>query len=76
MQIFVITPNNKTLTINCDKNMTIEQVKHIVSKKTDLSIEVININYIGKLLDNQMTLEAYNIQAHSNTWLSINWNAN
>ena len=65
MQIFVVNPAGKTLTLEVEKGETIEQVKAKIENKAGIPSEQQRLVYRGKPLEEAKTLEDYNITAEN-----------
>ena len=58
---------NKTITINTHKDITINELKKAIIRKTHVNIDLSNIylTHGGKILNNQKYIENYNLKPHS-----------
>eukprot|EP01084_Bolivina_argentea_P285381 489370_1 len=72
MQIFVELPDSKnTITIDCEPNDTILQIKLKIQDKLGDPPEIMHLNFSKRLSDHR-TLSDYNIQKES--FIRLNWN--
>jgi len=73
MPIFVIeTLTGKTITIDCEPSTTIAEIKVKLQEKVDgVHPRYHALVFAGKALQNDRTLESYNIQKESNLYLTI-----
>lgn len=61
MQIFIKTLIGKFITLNVDKNNTIEEIKKMIEKKEGVNVKKQILIYSGVFLDNDNTLSDYGI---------------
>lgn len=71
MQLFVITPTNKSITLEVEAGDSIENVKAKVEDKDAIPIALQLLTYNGQTLEDGHTLSDYNIQKESMLYLTI-----
>ena len=69
MQIYIRTITGKTLTINVEQKMKIENVKKLVAAKAGLPVAQQNFLFAGVQLDDNKDLEEYGIVEESMLYL-------
>jgi len=60
-QIFVKSSNNMTFTINITPDETVESLKTQIFNQEGISVDLQKLLFAGKLLENDCSLESYNI---------------
>ena len=71
MQIFVKDLNGKTLTLDVNKGYTIINIKNKIKDKLGVPIQEQNLTYGGKQLNDDKTLEYYDITEEATIQMSM-----
>lgn len=71
IQVFVKDLKNKTLTLSIPKDAPVLALKEQIAQKTGLPIDQQRLHFAGKQLENQHSIQVYNIQQESNLHLSL-----
>jgi len=64
-QIFIKLPSGKTITLDVDKNGTVNDLKQHIKDKEDIPLEEQELVYAGRVLLDKLRLIDYNIQKES-----------
>ena len=71
MQVFIKTPQGKTITIDVTPNDTIENVKAKIQDKEGITPEHQRLTYVGKYLEDGKTLADYNVKSEKTITMFI-----
>lgn len=72
MQIFVKTMTGKVFTFDCsDRSVTIDSVKTAIQDREGIAVDHFRLNFAGKLLEDDHTLENYDIKNESTLHLLL-----
>ena len=71
MQIFCKNLSGKTIILDVNPADTIKQIKAQIESKEDIAVKQQKLSYSGRILDDKLSLEFYNIQKESTLHLSL-----
>ena len=61
-QIFLQSLSGETITIDITKSTTVQEVKQKIEKKINVAASGLKLIYMGRILDNDKTMDDYNIK--------------
>ena len=76
MQIFVVWPFVKAISLEIEATDTIEDVKAKIENKEGIPLYAQQLMFATKLLEDDYTVSDYNIQNHSVVFLNLNYRLN
>lgn len=68
-QIFIKVPYRSSLIIFININTTIENIKELIYEKTGILLDNLRLKFGGKRLEDQRTIQDYNLQRGSTIYL-------